>query len=85
MSDEKNIVDATNAITHFFKKNLNKTIINVVKTSVIESGWEGRVEVVEENEAMKAIGKKIMRKYLYYVALDKDLNIISYDRDETIH
>lgn len=76
------ISKVTAAIEEFFKKTLNKSIAGVVKTTATESGWEGRVEVVEESESMKAIGKRVMEKHLYDVLLDKNLNISSYDRHE---
>lgn len=74
------IVEATGAVEDFFKKTLKKPITNVVKTTAVENGWEARVEVVEESESMKAIGKKIMEKHLYDVVLDKNLSVSSYDR-----
>jgi len=76
------IVEATGAVEEFFKKTLKKSNVHVVKTSAVDSGWEARVEVIEESESMKAIGKKIMEKHLFDVALDSNLVITSYERYE---
>jgi len=78
------IVAATETVEEFFKKTLKKPSAFVVKATATESGWEARVEVIEESESMKAIGKKIMEKHLFDVILDKGLNVSSYDRYEKV-
>ena len=76
------VVAATETVENFFKKTLKKPNAFVVKTSAVDTGWEARVEVVEESESMKAIGKKIMEKHQFDVVLDKNLTVTSYDRHE---
>lgn len=71
------IAKATSAI----KEILNKEgeVIKAIKT---DSGWEIEFEVVEQSEYMKKIGipKPVYDKNLYYIVLDNDFNLLSYER-----
>ncbi|OGF22505.1 hypothetical protein A2Y83_05490 [Candidatus Falkowbacteria bacterium RBG_13_39_14] len=54
----------------------------VVKATKTDSGWEIEFEVVEQSEYMKKIGipKPVYDKNLYYVLLDNNFNLLSYER-----
>lgn len=71
------IAKATSAI----KEILNKEG-EVVKATTTDSGWEIEFEVVEQSEYMKKIGipKPVYDKNLYYVLLDHNFNLLSYER-----
>lgn len=63
------------------KETLNKEgeVVKAIKT---DSGWEIEFEVVEQSEYMKKIGipKPVYDKNLYYVLLDHNFNLLSYER-----
>src|SRR4030042_3005982 len=63
------------------KEMLNKEG-EVVKATKTDSGWEIEFEVVEQSEYMKKIGipKPVYDKNLYYVLLDNNFNLLSYER-----
>lgn len=63
-----------------------KEILNkegeVIKATKTDSGWEIEFEVVEQSEYMKKIGipKPVYDKNIYYVILDHNFNLLSYER-----
>lgn len=65
----------------FMKELLGKEgdIVKAIKT---DSGWEVEVEVVEQSEYMKRIGiqKPVYDKNIYRVILDRNFELISYER-----
>lgn len=65
----------------FMKELLGKEgdIVKAIKT---DNGWEVEVEVVEQSEYMKRIGiqKPVYDKNVYRVILDRNFELISYER-----
>ncbi|MDI6807479.1 MAG: hypothetical protein QME66_00650 [Candidatus Eisenbacteria bacterium] len=54
-----------------------------LKLAKSDGGWEGTVEVTELNEYLKKLGyPPIFDKNRYAVALDENLNVIRYGREE---
>ncbi|MBI3090079.1 MAG: gas vesicle protein [Candidatus Tectomicrobia bacterium] len=45
-----------------------------------EEGWESHVEVVEENEYLKALGKHVVDRNYYVIELSEALEVVAYDR-----
>ena len=54
----------------------------VVKITKIPEGWEGEVEVYEESSFIKSIGlsTKVKDRNIYRIAIDKNLDVQSYER-----
>lgn len=54
----------------------------IVKAEKTDSGWEIELEVVEQSEYMKKIGipKPVYDRDIYLVVLDRDFNLLSYER-----
>jgi hypothetical protein len=72
-------------IASFFRCELQKESesIRFIKLSQVEEGWEGKVEVTEENAYLKKLGyPTIFDKNVYTVRLDSGLNVIGYEETE---
>lgn len=54
----------------------------IVKVGKTDGGWEIEIEVVEQSKHMKKIGipKPVYDKNIYHVVLDRDFNLLSYER-----
>lgn len=66
-----------------FLKNILKKEGDLIKAIRTDSeGWEVIIEVVEQSEYMKKLGisKPVYDKNIYCVILDKNCNVISYER-----
>ncbi len=65
----------------FIKEMLGKEG-SVVKATKTAEGWEVEVEVIEQSEYMKRIGipKPVYDKNVYRVILDKNFELVSYER-----
>jgi hypothetical protein len=72
-------------VAAFFRCELQKEseALRFLKLSQLETGWEGRVEVTEENTYLKKLGyPTIFDKNVYIVTLDNNLNVTSYEETE---
>jgi len=72
-------------ITEFFKAEFQKEpeTLRFLKLGKLDEGWEGKVEVTEENAYLKKLGyPTIFDKNVYSVLLDNELNIVSYGEEE---
>ncbi len=72
-------------ILEFFQGELGKdpAAVRLLKLSKSEEGWEGTVEVTEENAYLTKIGyPPIFDKNVYSVNLDMDLNVVGYGQGE---
>ena len=65
----------------FLKETLGKEG-DLIKAVKIDDGWEVAIEVVEPSAYMKRIGiaKPVYDKNVYRVLLDRNFDLISYDR-----
>ncbi len=65
----------------FLKEMLGKEG-SLIKATKKDDGWEVEIEVVEQSEYMKRIGiaKPVYDKNVYRVVLDKNFELIAYDR-----
>lgn len=55
---------------------------DIVKATKKDDGWEVEIEVVEESNYMKRIGiaKPVYDKNVYRVLLDRNFDLVSYER-----
>ncbi len=55
---------------------------DIVKATKKDDGWEVEIEVVEQSEYMKRIGisKPVYDKNVYRVLLDRNFDLVSYER-----
>ena len=55
---------------------------DIVKAIKKDDGWEVEIEVVEQSEYMKRIGiaKPVYDKNVYRVLLDRNFDLVSYER-----
>ena len=75
------IHEAKIKIIEFMSNELGKEqdAIRVLKLAKSKEGWEGKIEVTEQNEYLKKIGyPAIFDKNIYTVKLDPELNIAGY-------
>ena len=75
------IHEAQKKVMEFLLKELGKKreTLRFIKLSKSGDGWEGRVEVTEQNEYLKKIGyPAIFDKNSYTVSLDQGLDVVSY-------
>lgn len=82
MSD---IHEVRTKITEFFRSEFGREAeaLRFLKLERSEEGWEGKVELTEENAYLKKIGyPPIFDKNIYSVSLDNELNIIGYGQEE---
>lgn len=82
MSD---IHDVRTKITEFFRSEFGREpeALRFLKLTRSEEGWEGKVELTEENAYLKKIGyPPIFDKNIYSVSLDNELNVIGYGQEE---
>ncbi|MDP2930617.1 MAG: gas vesicle protein GvpO [bacterium] len=65
----------------FIKEMLGKEG-DIVKATKTDAGWEVEIEVVEQSEYMKRIGisKPVYDKNIYRVLLDRNFELVSYER-----
>lgn len=78
MSD---ITTAHKKMSEFFEKELGreKTQIRFVKITKTPEGWNGKVEVTEENSHMTKQGRpSIFEKNIYVVDMDDALNVTNF-------
>ncbi len=76
-TDSKGIAKAV----AFMKEMLGKEG-DIVKATKTDDGWEVEIEVVEQSEYMKRIGisKPVYDKNVYRVLLDRNFELVSYER-----
>lgn len=76
----KSKLEGVNSAIEFFKNDLGKEG-EVIKAAKLNDGsWEIEIEVIEQNEFMKKIGKRVYDKNIYALKLDKTYNVVSYGR-----
>ena len=65
----------------FLKEMLGKEG-DIIKATKSDTGWEVEIEVVEQSEYMKKIGisKPVYDKNVYRVLLDRNFELLSYER-----
>jgi hypothetical protein len=79
------IHDARSKITEFFQGEFGKEpeAVHFLKIAKSEVGWEGIVEITEQNEYLKKLGfPPIFDKNHYAVELDENLNVTRYGKEE---
>ncbi len=76
-TDSKGIAKAV----AFLKEMLGKEG-EIIKATKSDTGWEVEIEVVEQSEYMKRIGisKPVYDKNVYRVLLDRNFDLVSYER-----
>ena len=76
-TDSKGIARAVT----FLKEMLGKEG-EIIKATKSDTGWEVEIEVVEQSEYMKRIGipKPVYDKNVYRVLLDRNFELLSYER-----
>ena len=78
MSD---ITTARKKMSEFFEKELGKekTQVRFVKITKTPEGWNGKVEVTEENSHLTKLEKpSIFEKNIYIVDMDDALNVTNF-------
>lgn len=73
-------LEGVNKALEFLKDELGKEgeVIKAAKLS--DGGWDIEMEVIEQSEYMKKIGKRVYDKNIYALKLDKNYNVVSYGR-----
>ncbi|MBI3266489.1 MAG: hypothetical protein HYZ67_05480 [Chlamydiae bacterium] len=82
MSD---IHEAKVKVTGFVQEELGKdpASIRVLKLAKSDMGWEGTIEVTEENEYLKKLGHPtIFDKNRYVISLDEGFNVTGFGPEE---
>lgn len=65
----------------FLKDEFGKEGGEVIKAAKLNDGsWDIELEVVEQSEFIKKIGKRVYDKNIYALKLDKSYNVVSYGR-----
>ena len=57
---------------------------NITQAQKTDQGWEVKVEVYEDSAFIKSIGLKteVKDRNFYVIRLDKNLEVVGYERDE---
>lgn len=78
------IDEVGSVIEDYFRNTLKKGKDKVIKVSRTDKGWEARVEVIEENELVRSLGKypPVYDRNLYDVKLNDKGEILSYEQAE---
>lgn len=79
------IHEAKTKIQDFFQEELGKEkeAMHFLKLSKSELGWEGIVEVTEQNDYLKKLGyPTVFDKNRYAVELDETLTVTRYGKEE---
>lgn len=73
---------AIREIVKFFKETLDADGTVIKTERAHDGGWEAEAEVIEKSAHMRKIGvsKPVYDKNFYRIHLDKNLNVISYER-----
>ena len=73
-------LEGVNSAIEFLKDELGKEgeVIKAAKSN--DGSWDIEIEVIEQNEFMKKIGKRVYDKNIYALKLDKTYNVVSYGR-----
>lgn len=73
-------LEGVNSAMEFLKDELGKEgeVIKVAKSN--DGSWDIEIEVIEQSEFMKKIGKRVYDKNVYALKLDKNYNVVSYGR-----
>lgn len=76
----KSKLESVNKALEFLRDELRKEG-EVIKAAKLNDGsWDIEIEVIEQSEYMKKIGKRVYDKNIYALKLDKNYNVISYGR-----
>lgn len=72
--------ESVNSAIEFLKDELGKEgeVIKAAKSN--DGSWDIEIEVIEQSEFMKKIGKRVYDKNIYALKLDKNYNVVSYGR-----
>ena len=81
ISPPKSKLESVNKALEFLRDEFGKEGGEVIKAAKLNDGsWDIEVEVVEQSEFMKKIGKRVYDKNIYALKLDKSYNVVSYGR-----
>ncbi len=73
-------LEGVNSAIEFLRDELGKEG-EVIKAAKLGDGsWDIEIEVIEQSEFMKKIGKRGYDKNVYALKLDKNYNVVSYGR-----
>ncbi len=73
-------LEGVNSAIEFLRDELGKEG-EVIKAAKLGDGsWDIEIEVIEQSEFMKKIGKRVYDKNIYALKLDKNYNVVSYGR-----
>lgn len=79
------IIDVRNIVVGFLKENINSPDVTVIKIDKADDTWRAVAEVYEEDSFLKSMNLPPKKKRLYYlVKLDNDLEIISFERLDSL-
>ena len=76
----KSKLESVNRALEFLKDELRKEGEVIKATKSNDGSWDIEIEVIEQNEFMKKIGKRVYDKNVYALKLDKNYNVVSYGR-----
>lgn len=76
----KSKLESVNKALEFLRDELGKEgeVIKAAKSN--DGSWDIEIEVIEQSEFMKKIGKRVYDKNVYALKLDKNYNVVSYGR-----
>ena len=76
----KSKLESVNKALEFLRDELRKEgeVIKAVKLN--DGSWDMEIEVIEQSEFMKKLGKRVYDKNTYTLKLDKNYNVVSYGR-----
>jgi len=85
------IEDVRDAVSNFLKKMVDGKKVSVTKLALLDSEketWEAEADVYVPNPTIRALGLPVRKEVLdcqtYLLRLDKQLNIIAYERRDSV-
>jgi hypothetical protein len=85
------IEDVRDAVSNFLKKMVDGMKVSVTKLVLLDSEketWEAEADVYVPNPTIRALGLPVQKEVLdcqaYLLRLDKQLNIIAYERRDSV-
>ena len=85
------IEDVRDAVSNFLKKMVDGKKVSVTKLALLDSEketWEAEADVYVPNPTIRALGLPVQKEVLdcqtYLLRLDKRLNIVAYERRDSV-
>lgn len=76
----KSRLESVNKALEFLRDELRKEGEVIKATKLNDGGWDVEIEVIEQSEFMKKLGKRVYDENIYALKLDKNYNVVSYGR-----